>query len=97
MPQEAADGAVIELGAIRGFFGVLILSTTQILHPVVRASTKGRASSITFRHSPRTSRYLQMRTQFFYTHRWRVKSIVLWDNCPTTPGGNSSLATRWEA
>lgn len=45
--------------------------------------------------SSRTSRYLQMRTQFFYTHRWRVKSIVLWDNCHTTPG--ASLATRWEA
>jgi hypothetical protein len=39
MPQEAADGAVIELGAIRGFFGVLILSTTQTLHPGVRAGT----------------------------------------------------------
>jgi len=30
---------VIELGAIRGFFGVLILSTTQTLHPGVRAGT----------------------------------------------------------
>jgi hypothetical protein len=30
---------VIELGAIHGFFGVLILSTTQTLHPGVRAGT----------------------------------------------------------
>ena len=37
-----------------------------------------------------------MRAQFFYTHRWRVKSIVLWDNCHTTPADHWPLAGKHE-
>ena len=72
LPQEAADGGVIELGAIRGFFGVLILSTTQTLHPGVRAGTVDEGQGVVDyvpRHSPVMSRRSETLTRFFYTHR----------------------------